>query len=140
MINPILILGAVTYLTFTPSVVKYDSNQEHIIINQYDVELTAWEERLGKCESGNNPLAINKYDGGSSSNGYHQYKFNTWNGDIKKYNLPFTEEDIWLKEAQMEVTKTVIKNEPKGYLRWTNCTTNPSTPNYAGLPPLKAQI
>lgn len=127
-----LITLAVICLFTTPivfaSTVKYDSGQEPIIINQYDIELTAWVEKLAKCESGNNEKAIHYNDGGSDSKGYVQYKDATWAGYVKKFSLGFSAEDIWSKEAQMVVTKEVIKQD-YAHGNWYNCTKK------IGLPP-----
>lgn len=115
-------------LTSIPSTIKYDSNQEPIIINQYDVELEAWIEKLAKCESGNNEKAINHYDGGSRSVGYVQYKDDTWGRYNRKFNLPYGADDIWSKEAQIAVTKEVIRQD-YAHKNWYNCT------KAIGLPP-----
>lgn len=96
----------------------------------YEVELESWIEKLAKCESGNNPLAVNHYDGGSRSVGYVQYKDDTWKRYIDKFQLSFSAEDIWSKEAQIEVTKHVI-TEDYAWKNWYNCVTKYNV----GLPP-----
>ena len=92
-----------------PRTIEYVAPEPEPIINQYDVELTRWVEKLAKCESSNNPNAINHFDGGSESIGYVQYKRTTWAMYNKKFGLSYTEEDIWSREAQIEMTKAVIR-------------------------------
>lgn len=120
-----IITLAVICLLSTPIVFaskeEYDSKQEHIIFNQYEIELEAWIEKLAKCESGNNEKAINQHDGGSRSVGYVQYKDDTWRRYNAKFNLPYSAEDIWSKEAQIAVTKEVIRQD-YAYKNWWNCT------------------
>ena len=99
-------------------------------ISQYEIELDDWVERLAKCESGNNPKAINPDDGGSRSVGYVQFKDATWAGYIKKFNLHFTPDDIWDKEAQKYVTKEIIRKDYR-WQNWYNCVTK----HGVGLPP-----
>lgn len=135
-----ILLGVVIFLLFTllaKNTASYDSPHTYsqlpkeVILSEYDIELNDWINRLAKCESGNNPSAINHYDGGSRSVGYVQYKDDTWRRYNDKFGLPYTAEDIWSKEAQIEVTKEVIKNETNGYKNWYNCTTKLGV----GLPP-----
>lgn len=125
---------SVFILASIPRTIEYVAPEPEPIINQYDVELTRWVEKLAKCESSNNPNAINHFDGGSESIGYVQYKRTTWAMYNKKFGLSYTEEDIWSREAQIEMTKAVIKND-YAWRNWYNCSNNPATPNFAGLPP-----
>lgn len=137
----ILALAAVIFLFCTPFVFAAKSEYTVAVpypqlVPIYEAELDAYVRGpLAKCESGNNEKAIHKDDGGSDSIGYVQYKVATWLGYIKKYRLDYTLDDIWKKEAQIEVTKLIIKNEKYGYKNWYNCTSNPATPNFAGMPP-----
>lgn len=138
--NTLITTVVVISTLFTPQVVAYyeavnEPLPKAVILTTYDAELTKWIEALATCESHNNEKAINHSDGGSRSVGYVQYKDGTWKHYNDKFHLPYTNDDIWKKEAQIAVTKEVIKREPKGYLNWRNCTTNPKTRNYAGLPP-----
>ena len=83
---------------------------------------------LAKCESGNNPKAINPHDGGSPSYGLYQYKRGTWLYFVRKYNLfPETEDKeldniIMDREAQEKVTYEVLKDS-KNYPHWRICLT-----------------
>jgi hypothetical protein len=129
--KPIILALVILPLINVPVVYKAEPQPllEPVVLTNYDIELTQWVEKLAKCESSNNPKAVNQFDGGSASLGYVQYKKTTWAMYNKKFNLPYTEEQIWDKEAQIAVTKEIITNEPNGYKNWYNCT------NAIGLPP-----
>lgn len=129
--NAIILTGmlSLSFIPIIPQKIVYESNEPKITINTYDVELEAWIEKLAKCESGNNEKAIHKNDGGSDSMGYLQYKEDTFRRYIEKFSLRYTEEDIWNREAQIEVTKQVIKQD-YAWKNWYNCTKK------IGLPPV----
>lgn len=129
----LILILAVILLLLTPAFLKskasYESPYEHPPLQTlYEVELTNWVERLAKCESNNNEKAINVSDGGSRSVGYVQYKDDTWYRYNNKFKLSYKAEDIWSREAQIEVTKAVITND-YAYGNWFNCTKK------IGLPP-----
>lgn len=51
-------------------------------------EQDLWLAKLRNCESGDNPLAINKVDkNGRSSKGLYQFQNKTWRSYIEKYDL-----------------------------------------------------
>lgn len=83
-------------------------------------------ERLIACESGGNPLAIHKMDGGSDSVGILQFKLKTFVGYALKYNLfPSAEakelENLWTDpDAQIKVASKILK-EPNGMRHWLIC-------------------
>ena len=91
--------------------------------------LDEWLNKLAFCESSNNPSAINRFDGGSPSYGYLQWKEDSfWRYNNLFKILPDLERGevmniIKDKEAQIELARRVILEEDndRGWRNWWNC-------------------
>ena len=94
-------------------------------INKQEVVLEYFVEELAKCESGQNPLAINPHDSGSPSYGYVQFKKSTWENQLRYYKMLPEAEDKELmnfihdKDIQVELAKKMIKDGK--WKHWQNC-------------------
>ena len=90
----------------------------------YDPELVAWIEKLGNCESGNNPSAIG--DNGLAR-GILQFHKKTFIEFAEKYNLyPYAEkfeiENFYLdSNEQKKLAILILTNEKDGWKHWYKC-------------------
>ena len=81
---------------------------------------------LAKCESGNNPLAVNWHDNGSPSYGLFQWKEASWIYQIRKFGYLEEAENkelmnyIYDREWQERITLATLQ-ETNGFRHWTNC-------------------
>ena len=91
--------------------------------------LDKWIDKLAFCESSNNPEAINRFDGGSPSYGYIQWKEDSfWRYNNVFKVLPDLERGevmnvIKCKDTQIELARRVILTEHsgRGWRNWWNC-------------------
>ena len=91
--------------------------------------LDKWIDKLALCESSNNPEAINRFDGGSPSYGYIQWKEDSfWRYNNVFKVLPDLERGevmnvIKCKDTQIELARRVILTEHsgRGWRNWWNC-------------------
>jgi hypothetical protein len=110
---------------------------------RFEQDLNTWVHKLAFCESGQNPSSVNQFDGGSPSYGYLMYKLGTFWGYNKQLKV-FPELTIDLvhkyamdKDKSVEMTKAIIRANPKDSKNWYNCTVG-NSPNKIGLPPVLA--
>ena len=91
--------------------------------------LDKWIDKLAFCESSNRPEAINRFDGGSPSYGYLQWKEDSfWRYNNVFKVLPNLERGevlniIKCKETQVELARRTILTEHngRGWRNWWNC-------------------
>ncbi len=88
-----------------------------------------WIDKLGWCESHNNPYAINPKDlDGTASLGTFQFKVRTYQWLLKKYNIPVA--PIFASSTQREIVRHMI-NDPSIKIRQQF----PDCVRRIGLPP-----
>ena len=90
------------------------------------VKITPIMEGLAKCESGNNPKAINWNDGGSPSFGLYQFKRGTWVGSVRELSLFPDAEDAELQNLILdrnaqELVVSKLTEDPDKWWLWKNC-------------------
>lgn len=76
----------------------------------YTRSIDEWIYKLGMCESGNNPKALNPKDtDGTPSKGKFQFKDSTFNWLSKKYNIATT--SIWNADEQEQILRRMIEDD-----------------------------
>lgn len=123
----ILIMPSINLPEFQPPIIQNKSEPQITIPTEKEpAPFDMWLLNLSKCESGNNPEAINPHDHGSPSYGLFQYKKSTWIMGMRKYNLAPNAEDeelmnfIFDRNTQTELTKLIL-SEPNGWKHWFVC-------------------
>lgn len=97
---------------------------------EQEEKISKFLEELAVCESGNNPEAINPYDGGSPSYGLLQFKIGTLVAYARRYNLYSATEDrefmnlIFDREVQIKVASAMLRESWDNRSHWKNCTIN----------------
>lgn len=94
--------------------------------NLATVKITPIMKGLAKCESGNNPKAMNWHDGGSPSYGLYQFKRGTWVRSVRELSLFPDAEDVELQNLIMdryaqELVVSKLTEDPDRWWLWTNC-------------------
>lgn len=103
-------------------------------------ERTQWKLSLALCESGDNPLALNKIDvNGTSSIGQWQFQANSWKYRIRKYKLfnykswePADWENTIFSKIHQEIVLDRMIDDPT--VTWQN--EFPTCIKRVGLPPV----
>lgn len=105
---------------------------------RYEQALNDWSDKLGECESENDPKAINLKDSdGKPKFGYHQYMPSTFIDFAKKYKVyPDINVDtaftyMMSKEKTTHLTMEVMRQNPKEFSHWGK-----TCRNFAGNPPV----
>ena len=124
-------------LLFAPSIQQFEAPSP-VIANIEETQakqtqrpdaLDKWIDKLAFCESSNNPEVINRFDGGSPSYGYIQWKEDSfWRYNNVFKVLPDLERGevmnvIKCKDTQIELARRVILTEHsgRGWRNWWNC-------------------
>lgn len=105
---------------------------------RYEQALNDWSDKLGECESENDPKAINLKDSdGKPKFGYHQYMPSTFIDFAKKYSIypNITVDTVFTymmnKEKTTHLTMEVMRQNPKEFSHWGK-----TCRNFAGNPPV----
>lgn len=81
----------------------------------YDQKLDAWIYQVMEKESGGKKLLVVLDTNNKYSYGCLQYQMTTWNYYSKKYDI---DAEIMDCDAQIEVTRNIIKYEKDGWRNW----------------------
>ena len=115
---------------FFPKSTKYINDPYFGVMEVVAAEKDYLDERLdllAKCESTNNPKAVNWNDAGSPSYGLYQFKEGTWKAYMRLYNVAGHAEDhelmnfIYDGETQRKLARAMLQDGL--YYHWKACST-----------------